>query len=155
MRLVKQVTRGVFLKLASMVSGARLLRQCAGCPRGVSSCPPPACPGGLGVALPRGQTDRFAPEVGRQAPGVGPVEPAKRPTQEGWMQLLGAGDVAVCTQDIRFAYIASWLRKRIRVGGFTLSVLTVEGGQGSSFRFLGAIPKCRCKSLNLILRLVF
>lgn len=82
-----------------------------GAPQGVSSCPPPACPGGLGVALPRGQTDCFALEVGHQAPGVGPVGPAKRPTQEGWMHLVGAGDVAVCTQDIRFAYIASSFRK--------------------------------------------
>lgn len=82
-----------------------------GAPQGVSSCPPPACPGGLGVALPRGQTDCFALEVGHQAPGVGPVGPAKRPTQEGWMHLVGAGDVAVCTQDIQFAYIASSFRK--------------------------------------------
>ena len=42
MRMVKQVTHGVFLKLASILSGARFLRKCAGCPSGCtflsSSC---------------------------------------------------------------------------------------------------------------------
>lgn len=109
--MVKQVTHGVFLKLASILSGVRFLRKCAGCPSGCTFLSSAACPGGLGVALPRGQTDRFAPEVGYQAPAVGPVGPAKCPALEGWMHLVGAGDVVVCTQDIRFAYIASWFRK--------------------------------------------
>lgn len=41
------------------------------------------------------------------------------------------------------------------MGGFTPSVLAVEGEQGSAFwgaQFLGAIPKYECESLSLIVR---